>query len=230
MNAVHFSDTFWWDHRLWIDQERRKFSSPCCELSTGRGQRHRAFPPEEVWWNLISFEVVWWIEKIIFQQLYRYLLFNCLSILNGLLEMPGSCCKFWSHLCFQVQSHLAHSLQPKKCSMKPCIAFSTSLGKKSILHSCKAGLTFKQAQEQWAPISNHQELFETLDLQHELLPGWWSESARDSTNHRGNHHTWPSDRNEYVKRHIYFISTIRILISILIIIFISILIRLVFWL
>ena len=171
--------------------------------------------------DLLGFEVVWWIEKIIFQQLYHYLLFNCLSILNGLLEMPGSCCKFWSHLCFQVQSHLAHSLQPKKCSMKPCIAFSTSLGKKSILHSCKAGLTFKQAQEQWAPISNHQELFETLDLQHELLPGWWSESARDSTSHRGNHHTWPSDRNEYVKRHIYFISTIRILISILIIIFIK---------
>ena len=79
--------------------------------------------------DLLGFEVVWWIEQIIFQQLYHYLLFNCLSILNGLLEMPGSCCKFWSHLCFQVQSHLAHSLQPKKCSMKPCIAFSTSLGK-----------------------------------------------------------------------------------------------------
>ena len=43
-------------------------------------------------------------------------------------------------------------------------------------------------------------VLETWGLRHELQPGLWSRSAKDSTGHKGNHHTWASNNDNLLKK------------------------------
>ena len=71
--------------------------------------------------------------------------------------------------------------------MKPCIAVSTSLHFNNYLLNCPV-----------SPVCNG--FLETWGLRHELQPGLWSRSAKDSTGHKGNHHTWASNNDNLLKK------------------------------
>ena len=151
--------------------KQQDWFSPCCELSTRKVQHHRGSPPEIyssiLFLNWISFRFV------------KYLLFYRLAVLDCLLEMPGRIWNRWelglqrmafkrfnvhesyNSLSFTQFKYLAHSLQPKKCSIKPCIAFNTSLW--------------------WEKKSSNRKIifiFQSFKREQKVRPSWWGTMIR----------------------------------------------------